>query len=173
MAAVSSAVGSALAGLGPVGGSSPTAVRSTGGGFRQRLAGIGQAVEHSVLDGVRGWHAPDLPDRHEREREPREEPDDGQGATAGPGQPLGSPPDGPGQVSAATGSAGGPSGGATLSAEEVVDLIADDPPRRWMDLDDGDDFEELANRLYAHLVTRLRFDVLVERERSGTLLDFG
>ena len=58
------------------------------------------------------------------------------------------------------------------SETSVVDLIADNPPRRWLDLDDPDNFEEIANRLYHHLVGRLRFDVLVERERSGTLLDF-
>ncbi len=61
---------------------------------------------------------------------------------------------------------------ATSSADDLVDRIADNPPRRWLDLDDPDNFEEIANRLYHHLVGRLRFDVLVERERSGTLLDF-
>jgi hypothetical protein len=66
---------------------------------------------------------------------------------------------------------GDPATGLTIG--EITDLLADDPPRRWMDLDDTDDFEELSDRLYNQLVTRLRFDVLVERERSGTLLDFG
>jgi hypothetical protein len=61
---------------------------------------------------------------------------------------------------------------APPSTEELMDLIADNPPRRWLDLDDPDNFEEIANRLYNHLLGRLRFDVLVERERSGTLLDF-
>lgn len=58
------------------------------------------------------------------------------------------------------------------SIDDLMDLIADNPPRRWLDLDDSDNFEEIANRLYNHLIGRLRFDVLVERERSGTLLDF-
>lgn len=56
--------------------------------------------------------------------------------------------------------------------DQLMDLIADNPPRRWLDLDDPDNFEEIANRLYHHLIGRLRFDVLVERERSGTLMDF-
>ncbi|WP_459719788.1 eCIS core domain-containing protein [Actinophytocola sp. KF-1] len=68
--------------------------------------------------------------------------------------------------------AGEQNGDTATSAEELVDLIADNPPRRWLDLDDPDNFDEIANRLYHHLVGRLRFDVLVERERSGTLLDF-
>jgi hypothetical protein len=58
------------------------------------------------------------------------------------------------------------------STAELMDLIADNPPRRWLDLDDADNFEEIANRLYHHLLGRLRFDVLVERERAGTLLDY-
>lgn len=56
---------------------------------------------------------------------------------------------------------------------QLLDEIADNPPRRWFDLDDLRDFDELANRIYNHLHSRLRFDVLVERERSGTLMDFG
>ncbi|MGQ0839844.1 eCIS core domain-containing protein [Actinokineospora sp.] len=59
-----------------------------------------------------------------------------------------------------------------LSMEAIKDELADDPPLRWMNLDDSDDFDELADRLYNTLISRLRFDVLVERERSGTLLDF-
>lgn len=60
-----------------------------------------------------------------------------------------------------------------LTEAKVADLMADDPPRRWMDLDADEDIDELALRLYDRIVTRLRFDVLVQRERSGTLLDFG
>jgi hypothetical protein len=67
-----------------------------------------------------------------------------------------------------------PSAGMTKkNLEELFDAIADSPPRRWFDLDSVDDFDELANRLYNHLLSRLRFDVIVERERSGTLMDFG
>ncbi|MGX7826181.1 eCIS core domain-containing protein [Actinokineospora sp. 24-640] len=68
---------------------------------------------------------------------------------------------------------GEPTGDAPLSIEDIKDELADDPPLRWMNLDDPDDFDELADRLYNALTSRLRFDVLVERERSGTLLDFG
>jgi len=57
-------------------------------------------------------------------------------------------------------------------AEAVADLFADEPPRRWFDLDDVEDFEELAGRVYHELITRLRFDMVVDRERAGTLLDF-
>jgi hypothetical protein len=62
---------------------------------------------------------------------------------------------------------------ATQSRDELYDAFGDNPPRRWFDLDDIAEFDELANRLYNHLFSRLRFDVLVERERSGTLMDFG
>jgi hypothetical protein len=62
---------------------------------------------------------------------------------------------------------------AKKTLDELCDAIADNPPRRWLDLDDIDHFDEIANRLYNHLLSRLRFDVLVERERSGTLMDFG
>jgi hypothetical protein len=56
--------------------------------------------------------------------------------------------------------------------DELVELIGDAPPRRWMDLDSSEDLDELATRLYDRMVNRLRFDVLVQRERSGTLMDF-
>ncbi|MEV6909259.1 DUF4157 domain-containing protein [Amycolatopsis sp. NPDC051071] len=55
----------------------------------------------------------------------------------------------------------------------IVGELADNPPRRWLDLDDPDHFEEIANRIYNTLHTRLRFEMLVDRERSGTLMDFG
>jgi hypothetical protein len=72
------------------------------------------------------------------------------------------------------GTTGGGGDGSTseTDVDHLMELIADNPPRRWLDLDSPDDFEEIANRLYNHLIGRLRFDVLVERERSGTLLDF-
>ncbi|MFC5289601.1 hypothetical protein ACFPM7_21325 [Actinokineospora guangxiensis] len=60
----------------------------------------------------------------------------------------------------------------TLTIDEIREELADEPPARWMNLDDPDDYDELADRLYNTLSSRLRFDVLVERERSGTLLDF-
>jgi uncharacterized protein DUF4157 len=66
---------------------------------------------------------------------------------------------------------GPPPESTTPSVDELMDLLAEDPPRRWLDLDDPDDFEEISNRLYHHVIGRLRFDVIVERERSGTLLD--
>jgi hypothetical protein len=57
-------------------------------------------------------------------------------------------------------------------ADGIAEIFADEPPRRWFDLDDVDDFEELAGRIYNELVSRIRFDMVVDRERSGTLLDF-
>lgn len=54
---------------------------------------------------------------------------------------------------------------------EAVEELGDDPPRRWMDLDDVDHFAEVANRIYNELSARLRFDLLVERERAGSLMD--
>lgn len=62
---------------------------------------------------------------------------------------------------------------AAAIAAAVAELFADEPPRRWFDLDDVTDFEELSGRIYHELITRLRFDMVVDRERSGTLLDFG
>jgi len=55
--------------------------------------------------------------------------------------------------------------------EEAIEELVDDPPRRWMDLDDVDHFTEVANRVYNELSARLRFDLLVERERAGSLMD--
>ncbi|MFI6025459.1 DUF4157 domain-containing protein [Amycolatopsis magusensis] len=60
-----------------------------------------------------------------------------------------------------------------LSLEDILKALAEKPPRRWVDLDDNKAYLELSNRLYADLVSRLRFDFLVERERSGSLSDFG
>ncbi|SDF45642.1 protein of unknown function [Lentzea fradiae] len=57
-------------------------------------------------------------------------------------------------------------------AERLAEIFAEEPPRRWFDLDDADEFEELSARIYSHLSARLRFDMLVERERSGRLMDF-
>lgn len=54
----------------------------------------------------------------------------------------------------------------------LIQRIGSDPPRRWLDLDDSAGLDELARTLYDRLVDRLRFDVLVQRERSGTLMDF-
>jgi uncharacterized protein DUF4157 len=56
---------------------------------------------------------------------------------------------------------------------EFVKEVRDNPPRRWMDLDDPDHFDEISHRVYNTLQARFRFDVLLERERSGTLMDFG
>ncbi|OLR92397.1 hypothetical protein BJP25_20130 [Actinokineospora bangkokensis] len=60
-----------------------------------------------------------------------------------------------------------------LSVDEVVRVVGERPPRRWVDLDDSGSVEELGNRLYQELLCRLRFDLLVERERSGSLSDWG
>jgi hypothetical protein len=46
-----------------------------------------------------------------------------------------------------------------------------EPLPRWMDLDDVDHFVEVSNRIYNELSARLRFDLIVERERSGSLMD--
>jgi hypothetical protein len=57
------------------------------------------------------------------------------------------------------------------SWQAVVDQLAADPPRRWVDLDVSSDLEELAAKLYERLHHRLRRDVLVQRERAGQLMD--
>lgn len=119
-----------------------------------------------------GWHeVPDVSpqgirDMAERMRRDVQEPPPSQ-RRGGVREPPGDGP-GPGQGQ-------GPSAGEespALSLAEVVEKIAENPPRRWMDLDDPDHFEEISNRVYNCLLPRLRFDVLVERERSGTLMDF-
>ena len=55
--------------------------------------------------------------------------------------------------------------------EEAIEDLVDDPPRRWLDLDDVDHLSEITNRIYNELSARLRFDLLVERERAGSLMD--
>ena len=56
-------------------------------------------------------------------------------------------------------------------ARQVADWIADNPPRHWVDLDVSAEVEELTRIVYERLHTRLRADLLVQRERSGLLLD--
>jgi hypothetical protein len=58
------------------------------------------------------------------------------------------------------------------SIEEIGEKIAENPPRHWVDLNLSQDMELLAARLYDRLHHRLRSDVLVHRERTGTLMDF-
>jgi hypothetical protein len=59
----------------------------------------------------------------------------------------------------------------TLSLTAISDRIGDDPPRSWVDLDNSEHLEQLAAKLYDRLHDRLRRDVLVQRERSGSLMD--
>jgi hypothetical protein len=58
------------------------------------------------------------------------------------------------------------------SMEEIRDELGRRPPRRWVNIDAVQDLEELANLLYDRLHHRLRTDVLVQRERSGLLMDY-
>jgi hypothetical protein len=107
---------------------------------------------------------------------------DGPGGPGGPGGPSGpgrlGGPGGPGGPMIGPKQGGGaapvPAGSAPADlVGTIVDAIADRPPRRWLDLDDLDHFDEIAQRIYNTLQSRLRYDVLLERERSGTLMDFG
>ncbi|MEV4664203.1 DUF4157 domain-containing protein [Micromonospora echinofusca] len=50
--------------------------------------------------------------------------------------------------------------------------LGDRLPGRTVDLDDADDLEELAGRLYGRLRARLRQELLVDRERGGRLARF-
>jgi hypothetical protein len=56
-------------------------------------------------------------------------------------------------------------------AQRVADWIGRHPPRHWVDLDMSVEVEELARVVYERLHARLRADLLVQRERSGLLLD--
>jgi hypothetical protein len=56
-------------------------------------------------------------------------------------------------------------------ARQVADWIGDNPPRHWVDLNVSAEVEELARIVYERLHARLRADLLVQRERSGLLLD--
>jgi hypothetical protein len=72
-----------------------------------------------------------------------------------------------------------PPGGAAAGEPPTSGAVTGEPapdPRgeplpRWMDLDDVDHFVEISNRIYNELSARLRFDLIVERERSGSLMD--
>jgi hypothetical protein len=44
--------------------------------------------------------------------------------------------------------------------------------RRLLDLDDQVELDELANRIYHRLRSRLRLELIVDRERAGLLTDF-
>ncbi|TDQ00792.1 eCIS core domain-containing protein [Labedaea rhizosphaerae] len=103
----------------------------------------------------------------------------GSGGPGGPGGPGGlGGPGGPGGPVVGPKKGGGtapvPAGNTPADlVAAIVDAIADRPPRRWLDLDDLDHYDEIAQRIYNTLQSRLRYDVLLERERSGTLMDFG
>jgi hypothetical protein len=56
-------------------------------------------------------------------------------------------------------------------AELVGELIGEEPPREWLDLDNSDHLDRLTAKIYDRLSDRLRRDVLVQRERSGRLMD--
>lgn len=56
-------------------------------------------------------------------------------------------------------------------ARQVADWIGDNPPRHWVDLNVSAEVEELARIVYERLHARLRAELLVQRERSGLLLD--
>jgi hypothetical protein len=66
--------------------------------------------------------------------------------------------------------AGGPPPGGAVAGGPAPDP-GGEPLPRWMDLDDVDHFVEVSNRIYNELSARLRFDLIVERERSGSLMD--
>ncbi|MFI6226398.1 DUF4157 domain-containing protein [Micromonospora echinospora] len=55
---------------------------------------------------------------------------------------------------------------------DAAGLRPDRSPARAVDLDNPDDLEELAGRLYGRLRGRLRQELLVDRERSGRLTRF-
>jgi hypothetical protein len=62
-------------------------------------------------------------------------------------------------------------GELTSLAELVGELIGDEPPRDWVDLENSDHMDRLTAKIYDRLSDRLRRDVLVQRERSGKLMD--
>jgi hypothetical protein len=53
----------------------------------------------------------------------------------------------------------------------INDRIAERPPRRWLDLEDTEHLDQLTAKIYDRLHDRLRREVLVDRERSGRLMD--
>jgi len=53
-------------------------------------------------------------------------------------------------------------------AAELAELA----DRRHVDLDDPVDLDELATRLYGRLRSKLRLELIVDRERAGLLTDF-
>jgi hypothetical protein len=62
-------------------------------------------------------------------------------------------------------------GELTSLAGLVTELIIDEPPRHWLDMNNSEHLDELTAKLYDRLNDRLRRDVLVQRERSGRLID--
>ncbi|MFE7868990.1 DUF4157 domain-containing protein [Micromonospora humida] len=56
--------------------------------------------------------------------------------------------------------------------DQEADRVPDRSPSRPVDLENPDDLEELAGRLYGRLRGRLRQELLVDRERSGRLTQF-
>jgi hypothetical protein len=62
--------------------------------------------------------------------------------------------------------------------DEIADLkahlaeLAELADRRHVDLDDPVELDELATRLYGRLRSKLRLELIVDRERAGLLTDF-
>jgi hypothetical protein len=56
--------------------------------------------------------------------------------------------------------------------ELVSEAIGAEPPRNWVDMEDTEHLDELTKKIYDRVHDRLRRDVLVQRERSGQLMDF-
>jgi hypothetical protein len=133
---------------------------------RERLSGMWSEAKEDFSEGYHGSsEQPQAPQPSQGWSGPT-----GTTGSSGGGVGQSPPPQATAEVAVPPPAQPAPTG---LTAAEVADLLADDPPRRWMDMDADEDLDELALRLYDRIVTRLRFDVLVQRERSGTLLDFG
>jgi hypothetical protein len=62
-------------------------------------------------------------------------------------------------------------GELTSLTEMLTKQIGDEPPRNWVDMDNTGHLDQLTAKIYDRLNDRLRRDVLVQRERSGKLMD--
>jgi hypothetical protein len=62
--------------------------------------------------------------------------------------------------------------GTSGELAELRDQLTTIAGQRPVGLDDPDGLDELATRLYQRLRSRLRLELIVDRERAGRLTDF-
>ncbi len=145
----------------------PPAARHTSPATADEPMGGSFAPESSGVSGASGaFGAPAPAGPRSVQRQPAEAPPLVTATPAGPATADGAAPEGSVPAASAT----GPDAHAGLA--ELRNQVAGLAGQRAADLDDPVDLDELAAKLYRRLRTKLRLELIVDRERAGLLTDF-